>query len=106
MNTILQRLFEPTPEFFKNIRKIGLSVVAIVAFVAMLQPIVIEAGIAFPSWITTTVKIFTASTGILTTLLASLASTWRNPDGSINVQKKIDDGGYGDKEYLENEKKE
>lgn len=84
MTTIFSRLLEPTPDFFKKIRQIAATIALLATVIVALQ----TQGYELPVFITSILNFYTLSGSLITAFISSLASIWRNKDGTVDVITK------------------
>lgn len=84
INQILKRITEPTPEFFKKIRLIGIVIGSLITTIVAAE----ELGIVMPKFITDLVNGYTTLVALMTIFGSSLASAIRDANGEID-QKKV-----------------
>lgn len=80
MKQLFQRLLEPTPDFFKNIRQIAATIALLATVIVALQ----AQGYELPVIVTSALNFYTLSGSLIATFISSLTSIWRKPDGTIN----------------------
>lgn len=84
LKELFERLLEPTPAFFATLRKLAATIVLISGLVIGIE----KAGYDVPDFITKALNFYTATSALIAVFITSLASIWRNEDGSINEAKK------------------
>lgn len=84
LKALFERLLEPTPAFFSTLRKLAATIVLISGLVIGIE----KAGYDVPDFITKALNFYTATSALVAVFITSLASIWRNPDGTVNKVKK------------------
>ncbi|HMI08740.1 MAG TPA: hypothetical protein VK528_14410 [Flavobacterium sp.] len=87
MNTLLARLFEPTPEFFKKLQRVFAVITVIIGFMVALPGFF---DFTYPEWMDKIFNGYTALLAIIPVFIAQLASAWRGTDGHVDQEKKTE----------------
>lgn len=77
MQEIFNRLFSPTPDFFKRIRMIGLSLASLATLIVTLQ----SNGVHIPGWLTYILNMYTLVGGSVAVFVSQLTKIWTDPNG-------------------------
>lgn len=83
LKQILQRITEPTPDFFKKIRMIGVYIGAAIATIKVAK----EMGLPVPDFLYSMVNGYTTLIALMTVFGSSLASGVRGLNGQVDPDK-------------------
>jgi hypothetical protein len=79
MKEVLNRLFSKTPKFFRVIRNIALSLIALAFFVKGIS----SNGFEVPKLLKMIVDFYTINEALLVVLLTQLTKIWKDEDGNV-----------------------
>ena len=85
MKEVLNRLFSGTPKFFRVIRNIALSLIALAFFVKGLD----SNGVGVPSLLKKIVDFYTINEALIVVLLAQLTKIWKDEEGNAVNDKSV-----------------
>ena len=85
MKEVLNGLFSGTPKFFRVIRNIALSLIALAFFVKGLD----SNGFEVPSLLKKIVDFYTINEALIVVLLTQLTKIWKDEEGNVVNDKSV-----------------